>query len=111
MTSEGDSKKSFWLTLPGILAGSAAFVTAMAGLLGILVNTGFIDGTAPSRPAAPSTSQNAPTTQGPTASIIHEGIRGAVGSVYDQNANRLVFVEFSGNISSITLGFTPQYET
>lgn len=35
--SQPEGKSSFWTTLPGILTGSAALITAVAGLLGALI--------------------------------------------------------------------------
>jgi len=41
--NDGSEKKSFWVTLPGILTGIAAIITAVAGLLLILHQVGFFE--------------------------------------------------------------------
>ena len=40
MAEENDSKRSFWTTLPGILTGLAALVTAIGGLVVALNSSG-----------------------------------------------------------------------
>ena len=41
---EDEKSGSWWLTMPGILTGIAAIVTAVAGLVGILYQNGVLDG-------------------------------------------------------------------
>lgn len=58
-------KASFWSTLPGILTGIATLITAVAGLLAILYNTGAIGNkTPPNNNASPNVnfSSNASTS-------------------------------------------------
>jgi hypothetical protein len=43
MSGEGD-RKSFWTGLPGILTGSAALITAVGGLVAVLIQVGAIGG-------------------------------------------------------------------
>jgi RNA polymerase sigma-70 factor (ECF subfamily) len=56
-SDEQSDKKSFWKTVPGILSGVAAVITAIGGLLTVLITNGIL-GTAatptPSIVAAPS---------------------------------------------------------
>ena len=40
MAEESDSKKSFWTTLPGILTGLAALITAIGGVIVALHSSG-----------------------------------------------------------------------
>lgn len=39
-----DTEKSFWQTMPGVITAVAALLTALGGLLGVLVQTGLIGG-------------------------------------------------------------------
>ena len=59
-------KRSFWSTVPGILTGVATLITALGGLLGLLVQQKVInlDETKPSEPTVTSTGA-APTTAPP----------------------------------------------
>ena len=62
LTGKADNHKpqSWWHTLPGILTGAAAAITAVTGLLAILVQQGVIGGkdksASPSRVEAPAPS-------------------------------------------------------
>jgi len=56
-SGEKSSKKSFWKTVPGILSGVAAVITAIGGLLTVLITNGFLGAAATPTPtiaAAPS---------------------------------------------------------
>ncbi|MFC1884545.1 hypothetical protein ACFL2O_07230 [Thermodesulfobacteriota bacterium] len=46
-----DKKKTFWSSLPGILTGIAALITAIGGTLGILYQAGIIGSGSESRPS------------------------------------------------------------
>ncbi|HII07668.1 MAG TPA: hypothetical protein HA349_10265 [Methanotrichaceae archaeon] len=50
MNGGDNDKKSFWNTLPGILTGIAAVITAIGGLLVILDSMGVFDGDEPDGP-------------------------------------------------------------
>ena len=58
--ADNHKPQSWWQTLPGILTGAAAAITAVTGLLAILVQQGVIGGkdksASPSRVEAPSPS-------------------------------------------------------
>jgi hypothetical protein len=59
-----EDEKSFWQTVPGILTALAALVTALAGLLGILVQSGVIGGGTEGSDGAAQTAVD-PTAEGP----------------------------------------------
>lgn len=63
-------KRSFWSTVPGILTGVATLITALGGLLGLLVQQKVInlDESRPSEPTVTSTA-GAPPTTAPQATI------------------------------------------
>lgn len=63
MTEDQNSKRSFWTTLPGILTGCAAVITAAATLIGALYAAGIISqqGSSPT-PTRPSV-QTTPVTE------------------------------------------------
>ena len=42
MADKNDSKQSFWTTLPGILTGAAALITAIGGLLVAAGSSGLV---------------------------------------------------------------------
>lgn len=48
---EGSENRSFWATLPGILAGIAALITAVAGILGVLYTNGAFKASGPTDPS------------------------------------------------------------
>jgi hypothetical protein len=63
-SENGKSSKSFWSTIPGLLTGCAAIITAIAGLIGALVAIGIISpGNPPNPTSAPS--QGDPTFPSP----------------------------------------------
>ena len=62
--SNNGSPKSFWTTLPGILAGSAALITAIGGLVGALFAAGVIG---PSDDSAVTPPPTGSQTAGPTS--------------------------------------------
>ena len=73
MAEKADKPGSWWLTLPGLLTGGAAVVTALTGLLLALYQVGWLDddgvsaskGTQPAAVSAPSPTQAAsPTPSG-----------------------------------------------
>lgn len=58
---------SWWATLPGLLTAAAGVITALTGLLAILVQLGIIGGPTPSAgPGVPSTSNSATGSPAPT---------------------------------------------
>jgi hypothetical protein len=46
MNDGNNSKKSWWLTIPGILSGAAVLITAITGLIGVLYQAGVFSGKA-----------------------------------------------------------------
>ena len=55
----GDSKRSFWTTIPGVVTGAASVLTAIVGLLTVAISLGWIGSKGDdSKPAA----NGAPTT-------------------------------------------------
>ena len=55
MKEEGSNKdQSFWTTMPGILTGCAAMITAIGGLLAVLYTAGVL------QPPTPAPSLNPP---------------------------------------------------
>ncbi len=44
-----NDKKSFWVTLPGILTGVAAIITATGGIIATLYQVGVVGGGTPGR--------------------------------------------------------------
>jgi hypothetical protein len=63
--SEGEMQKSWWSTLPGILTGVAATVTALGGLVIAINNTGWF-GSDETRPASHPVAE-APAADSPDA--------------------------------------------
>lgn len=55
-----ENKKSFWSTLPGILTGIAAVITAIGGTLGIMYQTGVIGSKVQPHVPVPTSTQKAP---------------------------------------------------
>jgi hypothetical protein len=67
--SDEEKSKSWWYTLPGVLTGAAAVVTALAGLVVALKQTGLFGPEVP--PAATTLSTSMPTVpSGATAPIV-----------------------------------------
>jgi len=69
VAEKADKPGSWWLTLPGLLTGGAAVVTALTGLLLALHQVGWLDddGVSASRGTPPAAVSTSPTTAGPTA--------------------------------------------
>lgn len=59
-----EGEKSFWQTVPGIITALAALVTAIGGLLGILVQSGVIGGGTEGSESAAQTAVD-PTSEAP----------------------------------------------
>jgi len=57
---DNNKKKSFWATLPGILTAAAGFVTAIAGLIGVLYQVGVIGDPRVPPPERPRSEQPTP---------------------------------------------------
>lgn len=77
MASEG---KSFWKTLPGVLAATAGFLSAIAGILGAAHELGWLpgidEGRAPTDTAFVEQTSNEETSENPIingAAIYHKG--------------------------------------
>lgn len=51
MVVVAETEKSFWQTVPGVITAVAALLTALGGLLGVLVQTGLIGGSDDEVPA------------------------------------------------------------
>jgi hypothetical protein len=66
--AEPDKKQNFWTTLPGVLTGIAAVLTAGTGLLVVMYPHGFV-GSKDGRPGAvsPQDGSAAPTAAGETS--------------------------------------------
>jgi hypothetical protein len=60
--AEPPGKSSFWASLPGILTGSAALLTAMGGLLALWLNARPARGPKPADPAVGSATTTTPVT-------------------------------------------------
>lgn len=69
MAEKADKPGSWWLTLPGLLTGGAAVVTALTGLLLALHQVGWLDddGLSASKGTPPAVVSTSPPTAGPTA--------------------------------------------
>jgi hypothetical protein len=57
--TENRNEKSFWATLPGMLTGCAAVITAIGGLIAVLVTAGIIK-SGPSATSAPPVTETPP---------------------------------------------------
>jgi hypothetical protein len=70
MADQAEKGGSWWLTLPGLLTGAAAVVTAVTGLLLGLHQVGWLgdDGGSGSKEAPPAAARTAPTTPAATVS-------------------------------------------
>lgn len=66
MTNDSAEKKSFWVTLPGILTGVAAVITATVALLGALNSAGIFEEPAAENPSTTLGNANAPATENPS---------------------------------------------
>ena len=66
--SSQDKPASWWTTLPGVITGLAAIVTALTGLIVAIKQTGWFDSDAPHKPAAAATSTSARPAPVPPAS-------------------------------------------
>jgi hypothetical protein len=65
--SDEDKAKAWWQTLPGIIAGITAMVTALAGLVVAVKQTGWFDAPRPRTVAAPSPTAPAASPPASTA--------------------------------------------
>lgn len=68
--SGAENPKSWWTTLPGVIASITAAVTALAGLVVAIKQTGWFDSDPPARTAAPASSTvtaSRPDAAAPTA--------------------------------------------
>jgi len=60
--SEG--RRSFWSSVPGLVTGRAGLLTAIVGLVAVLIQLGVIGGNDSKSPAGPSTASSAPASGG-----------------------------------------------
>jgi hypothetical protein len=68
--SEEAKPRNWWHTLPGVLTGVAAVVTALAGLLAALMQTGWVGGSKPTpAPQAAGSTPPAPAAAAPAATL------------------------------------------
>ena len=72
-TAEDETKRSWWLTLPGIITGIGSAIVAITGLVTVLFQAGLLGSSQDSTRAGTTTSAEirptetwAPTTQQPT---------------------------------------------
>ncbi|MEM7134751.1 MAG: hypothetical protein AAF702_51285 [Chloroflexota bacterium] len=75
MSDSGNSNRaqSFWTTIPGVLTGCAAIITAIAGLIGALAAANLIGGNPPQDPIPPTDKPVViVATQAPAATPIIE---------------------------------------
>lgn len=63
-----DDKRSFWKTAPGVITAVASLITAVAGLLGVLCQTGVICEQSPDGSDTTTTQANTATTGAVTTS-------------------------------------------
>ena len=78
-TAEDETKKSWWLTLPGIITGIGSAIVALTGLVTVLFQAGLLGSSQDSTPAGTATSAEIrPTeTSGSHRSAADGGVRPA----------------------------------
>lgn len=71
--SEQKTGTSWWQTLPGVLTGIAAVITAVGGMIAVIYQSGLLGKEAPSSLASPRDQNHSPVKARPTAPDSRKG--------------------------------------
>ena len=99
-----DTKQSFWTTLPGMLTGLAALITAVGGILAILVGGGLLKPKAEPTPA-PVIEVPGPTEPSPAMDLVVVETTPADGAINVEPSLTEIVIVFSGPVKQNSWSF------
>ena len=102
--SEQKTGASWWQTLPGVLTGIAAVITAVGGVVAVIHQSGFFSGeVAGTAPAGPRDQNQAPVKVSPGA-IESPEVNSQPGASGQAHAGHYAFTLLDTNLESYSIG-------